>query len=400
MQRISVDVGSSNIRACAWDQDGVSGPVVSRAAPALVRDGGRVEQDVGALVQVAEAVVRQVVGDTPVQVCLTTQRGTVVFVDEALEPVSPLISWQDRRQGGIGADYRLNRPEVVRRIHAQGSIASLLMARWTGCLSEVDATAAADVLGQRSERSDHSVRTRGSLFPDGSEVLVVGGDKNCELFGAGACAPGQVAISLGTALSMGTLVASDADGVPGTFRTPSPLPGLDTVEVGLFAGGSMLPVLEQWGVTTDGVTLPDIDGPMCIPYFAGDLFDSSARGAFLGLSAASPPEAFVSAWLESLVLELLYAEHRLGDVSGDIGLCGGGASSIVAQWLADALERPVLWWRDTECGLYGAARAASNRTGFGAFPAYSANPVRFDPRIGTRWATRLTLFACRVSALV
>jgi sugar (pentulose or hexulose) kinase len=387
---VAVDVGTTCIRAARWDETGACVQVATQAAPALLRLQGRVEQPVKAMLTAVDRVVADVCGEKPCVVALTSQRATTVLIDALGEPLTPLISWQDRRPGGIAAWFGEQLPDVAQRAMRQASIASLLVHRWTGEWAEHSATRAERSLGRPTSEATEALPCTAGPFAKGSTLVAVGGDKNCELVGAGATSPGRCAVSFGTALSMGTLVASDAAVTPGTFRTRSAFLGLDTLEVGLVAGGVMAPQLG--GPHTD-VCLPPVGGVMCVPYFGGSLLNLEATGCFVGMSTSVDMDQLYAAWLESLVLELMLSSPRLGTIDGPIEVCGGGATAQFSQWLATGLQSEILHFHGSECGLFGAALVALRFIGSSTRVLRPLPHRLFRPIDDRRWKGRLIRYS-------
>lgn len=337
-----------------------------------------------------ERAVAKVSADAPCLVALTTQRGTTVLVDENDDPLTAIVSWQDRRPGGVAEWFREHAPDVASATVRQVSVASLLMHEWTGQWAEHPATRAATALGTPTDDVWGPLECRTHLFAGGSVVVAVGGDKNCELVGAGASEPGRRAVSFGTALSMGTLIPSNAPVTPGTFRTPSAFRGLDTIEVGLPAGGVMA---HSFGGPRQRVCLPPVDGVMCVPYFGGSLLDPGQTGRFVGLDTRVDMEQLYAAWLESLVLELAYSRERLAPGVGPIGLCGGGATQQFAEWLSAAMQADVVDLSSSECGVFGAALLAMHSTGGDASSLMRPQHQLVQPSYSDRWQVRLAQYA-------
>lgn len=388
---VSIDVGTSHIRAAHWSRDGRCVYRATHAAPALhCFEDGRVEQPLAPTIEAVDRVVAEVCGDERCVVALTTQRGTTVLVDDADRPLTPILSWQDRRAGGIARWFDEHDPDTAHRVARQASLASVLVRRWTGQWAEHASTRARASLGRPTSEATQPMICTAGPFARGSTLVAVGGDKNSELYGAGATRPGRCAVSFGTALSMGTLVPSNAKNVAGTFRTPSALRGFDTVEVGLPAGGVMA---KNLGGPLSDVTLPPVGGVMCVPYFSGSLVDPRATGRFVGLDVSTDLSALYAAWLESLVLELVFCRDRLGRVEGSVGLCGGGATVQFAEWLATALEVPAVYFSSKECGLFGAALLSMQYLGNAAAPLEPLEHHIVHPKSGARWRDRIARYS-------
>ncbi|GLZ07911.1 carbohydrate kinase [Actinomadura sp. NBRC 104412] len=100
---VGIDVGTSVVKAAAFDEDGRALAVESRPARTL-RSGSRVEQDTEEVVAAAGDVLgalRPRLGGRPAAVGLTGQGDGVWLVDGRARPVRPAISWMDGRSAAI-----------------------------------------------------------------------------------------------------------------------------------------------------------------------------------------------------------------------------------------------------------------------------------------------------------
>jgi len=118
---VSVDIGTTSMRAILFDADGRSVHVDQREnAPEFFSDG-RVEQDPAAwgailragLKSCAEAAACRALD--PVCVAVTAQRSSVIPVDQTGTPLHPAIMWQDRRTAGLAAAMDDLNPLVYRK---------------------------------------------------------------------------------------------------------------------------------------------------------------------------------------------------------------------------------------------------------------------------------------------
>jgi erythritol kinase (D-erythritol 1-phosphate-forming) len=119
---IGLDVGTTVIKAVAFDDDGT--PIARAAARArLDRTGpGRYEQDVTEVFAVAETVLGELAGRGPVDAIGVTGQGDGVWLADADgNPVRPAVSWLDARAG-----------EILARWHGDGTLEALF--RRTGSL--------------------------------------------------------------------------------------------------------------------------------------------------------------------------------------------------------------------------------------------------------------------------
>ncbi|MEO3755567.1 FGGY-family carbohydrate kinase [Streptomyces sp. B6B3] len=115
---VGIDVGTSVVKAAAFDESGRALAVES--CPARVRAGdGRVEQDAEEVVEAVGRVLGALTAGrpAPTAVGLTGQGDGVWLIDREARPVRPAISWMDGRAAPIVAEWTANgvAHEVFRR---------------------------------------------------------------------------------------------------------------------------------------------------------------------------------------------------------------------------------------------------------------------------------------------
>jgi len=104
---ISVDIGSTSMRAVLYDAAGRSLHVAQRASAPVYGAGGRVEQDAHAwrdgLIALLEACAAEARTRSiePACVAVTAQRSSVLPVDAAGAPLHPALMWQDTRGAAL-----------------------------------------------------------------------------------------------------------------------------------------------------------------------------------------------------------------------------------------------------------------------------------------------------------
>jgi xylulokinase len=118
---------------------------------------------------------------------------------------------------------------------------------------------------------------------------------------------------------------------------------------------------------------PGADGLTFLPYISGERtphFDSSARGAWVGLRLSHGRGYLLRAALEGVAFALRQAFDALlatGITADELRLAGGGTlEPLWRQLLADILERPLLASGTASASAKGAALLAG--IGFGAWP--------------------------------
>ncbi len=120
------------------------------------------------------------------------------------------------------------------------------------------------------------------------------------------------------------------------------------------------------------------NSPVFLPHLQGErapVWDSGARGAFAGLTAATGPAEMAAAVLEGVAFSarlVLEALERSGDLHAKTLQCGGGGSASDAwcQIRANVLGRPLIRMQARDAGALGAAIMAG--VGCGALAGLSA----------------------------
>jgi len=393
----AVDVGTSWVKGALYGTRGERGTVGVTAAAELapVRLAGvRAEQDPANLREAVERVLLQLAAQaapgTWAGLALTTQRGTLMPVDLDGQPVGAMLSWLDRRSGAAPGSGRWqwlqeHEPERVERTAHLWSLMSWLTWQLTGEAVDTAQTSppetsawrlagpAATALSPRVSREvapgqvlaigagANGRWARELGLPSGLPFIIAGGDKNCELVGAGAVEPGRGVVSWGTAVSLGTLLPA-ASRPPGVYLTPANVPGLVQAEVGLPYGGGVWSWLG--GVLGEGVQALEIgsltaETPLFRPYLAGSLADAAATGAWTGLTAKTSAHDLAASGLEGVLFDLKRGRAALPVVFDEVTLLGGGSQNpVLPAWLANALGCRVRSLPSLSSGTAGAAVTA------------------------------------------
>jgi sugar (pentulose or hexulose) kinase len=376
---VGLDVGTSSVKAAAWRADGHRTAALRLPLPPLERWRGFEVQDPRALLRVAREALGALADRPPVPgalpsrrvVALTTQRDTLLLVDPDDRPLTPLLSWRERSH--------LEDPEMRARLLGPDGPATGVptsLERWL-------ARALARELG-------------------GDEVVLAGGDKNCEYLALGATPehPGVGVVSLGSAITLGVGVAASEPPrpVPGVVISPaagaSGSPPAWNVETGILSGMEGLRRTASWlGVADWTGPLPDPARTRhdprlrVVPHFGGALDDLSSRPRLLldlpeGPFERAPgdlanpsdtpltPATIALAWARGVAAELARLRPRLESVSGTplrllrIGGGGLGGEEGAPRWrhfLEEALALPVEADPDPWSGCRGAVLAVGGR---------------------------------------
>ena len=198
---LGVDIGTSSIAAVVTDADGKVLKTLTVANPSAgepTRDG-RHEQDpdailkaVNGLVDASEAFVRRT-NLKLVEIGWTGQMHGLVAVDRKLRPLTPFVTWRDRRcappkrGSGVLEDWRRRKVKGIWRVL---TLPGYVIARRTGrCM--VDSTLRA------SMGSEEQLKPFAKWLPETDESLMLG-DNQAGVYAAQRLKPGAAVINLGT----------------------------------------------------------------------------------------------------------------------------------------------------------------------------------------------------------
>jgi len=222
-----------------------------------------------------------------------------------------------------------------------------------------------------------------TTLPAGTVLCRGGGDQQCAAVGAGVIKQGLAEVTIGTAAM---LVAHLED--PALVVGAAPYIGGHAVagkwdaEGGAFSIGSCLKwwrdnfgQIERTRAEKEGANVYDIlvnsareapagsRGVIFHPFFAGQVtpyYDTTARGAFLGLGLDHDRACLFRAVLEGCACEVRFMVDGMArDLKGGISelrVTGGASrSEQFMQVHADILRRPLVLLRNRECTVLGAS---------------------------------------------
>jgi len=381
-------------------------------------------------------------------ISVTAQMFNLVAVDESGKPLLPMISWLDQRAEGAAralaeivppsAQFkrfsavvsakdivpkilwlRDSRPEVYARTaklldckeavvlhltgeavtdHA-GASAYRLFAHdtrdWDG-----DACEAAGIDPDKLPAVRAATDVAGPLSPDiarrlgvaaGTPVYVGVGDVPASQLGAGAVDPGDLHISLGTAVYFGLMMSErrvDPCQQLGALAHADAQRWILWLEIAT-GGAALAWALRMLGLGGPGAvdyarveqmvqdSADDMDGLLFAPWLSGErvpVFDDAARASFVGLGLHHGPGHILRAVMEGVAFQMRWAlQYGLdyGEAVTKIRAVGGGSmGSVWTQIIADVLERPLeIIAAPQDAGAIGAAACAI--VGSGAKPDYS-----------------------------
>ena len=207
----------------------------------------------------------------------------------------------------------------------------------------------------------------GAVLPAVAEVLGIPAglpvfpgtiDSITSAVGSGATGPESVSVVVGTTSVMVTHVANHGgDLTAGVLSVPSPLEGMYYVMAENGLGGRAFEWAQRlFGYDSPETALDDAaavapgsDGVLFLPWLLGTIApspDDAVRGAFVGLDVRHDRRHAIRAVLEGVALNLAWLLPHVESFTGNrapfLRFGGGGATSTLwAQVLADALDRPV-----------------------------------------------------------
>lgn len=312
---LAIDNGTQSVRALLFDLRGnlvakVRVPLVPYVSP----QPGWAEQDPDYYWQSLCQACQQLWAQSPVPkeavagVVLTTQRGTVVNVDQQGRPLRPAIVWLDQRrtpglkpvggrwglifqlvrmsetvaylQAEAEANWiRVHQPQIWDKTHKFLLLSGYLTHRLTGRFVDSAGCQVAylpfDYKTQQWAASNNwkwqaipmdarvlpdlvpPTQTLGAITPEaaaqtgipaGLPLIAAGADKACEVLGAGALEPHIGCLSYGTTATINTTHRKYIEVIPLIPPFPSAVPGAYSLEVQVYRGFWMVSwFIEQFG---------------------------------------------------------------------------------------------------------------------------------------------------------
>lgn len=429
---LALDVGTSSVRARIYDAEGsVERDEVAQTRYSVTHGrGGRAELDPHHLVEATRAAIGCVLdepGERVDAVGISCFWHSLVVLDRAGEPLSPVFIWQDTRSVAqaerlartLDADavhartgaplhpgfwpakllwLREERPELFASAARFACFSELLLARLTGQprlgLSMASGTGLLRLAGGWDEELLEAVGVEPERLASVSDEPAGGrepwlpalGDGACANLGAGCESPGRASLTVGTSGAL-RLVHRDATAPLPHALFRYRLDAERVVEGGALSdGGNLYAWLDQTLRLPEERSVaerePDGHGLIFLPLLGGERspgWNGRARGAVAGLTFDTRPLDILQAALEGVA-------YRFADVADALPGLGtvvanGGAlqrDPSLAQLLADVLERPVELSPVAEASARGAAVAALRR--IGARPLDPPPGRLFEPR--------------------
>ncbi|HEX5890981.1 MAG TPA: gluconokinase [Pyrinomonadaceae bacterium] len=412
---LSIDVGTSGVRAALFDEQGNQIEGAQAATRRELADFAELDPD--ALVGEVKKTVDELLARSGQRRFETTAISafwhSLMGVDEHGAPTTPLLTWADTRAVQAARELRAEFDESV--IHARTGCrfhpsywpAKLRWLKsehpekfnatrqWLGfaeylCLrlfgktaASVSMASAAGLFDQRACNWDlnfaDALGVSNNLLPEivTEHELFVVGDGAANNIGGGCSTKDNIALMIGTSGAMRVSYA----GEPPTKLPPSLWSyraSRDRVVVGgaLSDGGGLLHWLVQ--SLNTGPDLhnqlaalePEAHGLTILPFWSGERstgWSTEARGGIFGLRQQTTTVEIIRATLESIAYRFALIAEALDEIAPGAKIIATGnalrSSPVWLQIIADVLGRPVMFGGTPEASIRGAALLALEAVG-------------------------------------
>jgi sugar (pentulose or hexulose) kinase len=321
---VAIDFGTQSVRAIAFDSCGAQlAAAATPLAPYSEPKSGWVEQEPDyfwrALCQTTQELMQQPgVSATKMKaIALTTQRATVINLDEKGQPLRPAMIWMDQRVSETlppmpwywSAAFALSgqretvrylrrqceinwisehQPEIWRKTAHYLFLSGYLNFRLTGDYVDSAANQVGyvpfDFKAQRwagkTSWKWHAVNARAETLPDlvpvgqplgtlspeaasetglpaGTTLIASAGDKACEVLGSGCLEPDVACLSFGTQATVSTMSPRYIEPIRMLPAFPAPLPGHYCTEVTVVRGFWMVTWFKEQFAALESLTARD-----------------------------------------------------------------------------------------------------------------------------------------------
>jgi gluconokinase len=404
MRVLALDVGSSSVRACAYDERGrESGPGAQRKYAARLGRDGSAELDPDELVAAARAVLDGA-GEGHDATGISCFMHSLLLLDGRDRPLTPVLLWQDRRAAAQAEELagRLDERAVHARtgcafhpsfwpaklawLRGEGlleqarravSFADYLFLALTGELRTTLSTASGSgLLDLRARRWDEQLL--GELGVDEALLPPIADDPAgtayppladgpCSNLGAGCTTAERAALNIGTSGALRVLHEGEPEPRPGLFCYLVDERRL--VEGGAVSdGGNLYAWLERTLRLEHAETRPpDGHGLTFLPLLGGERspgWNPGATGAIAGLTFGVDAADLLQAGLEGVAYRIAESADRLPEVREVVAT--GHALLASPEWtqvFADVLGLPVTASGVAEGSARGAAMHVLERLG-------------------------------------
>jgi gluconokinase len=419
MRVLALDVGSSSVRACAYDERGrEAGSAARRTYDARHGRDGAVELDPDELLGACEAVLAEA-GRGHDALGISCFMHSLLLLGADDRPLTPVLLWQDRRAAEQAEELaaRLDAAAVHARtgcfLHPSFwpaklawlgeraadarrvvSFADYLFLRLTGELRTTLSTASGSgLLDLRARRWDSELLAE--LGVDESQLPPIGDERAgttyppladgvCSNLGAGCTTRERAALMVGTSGALRVLYEGEPEPRAGLFCYL--LDERRVLDGGAVSdGGNLYAWLESTLRAEDPEPRePDAHGLTFLSLLGGERspgWNPRATGTIAGLSFDTDSTDLFQAALEGATYRLAEIADRLPEIR-EVVATGHAllASDRWTQLCADVLGRPVIRSGVAEGSARGAAFHALERLGAG--PEVAPLGQTYEPDIG------------------
>ncbi|PUZ26559.1 gluconate kinase, FGGY family [Chitinophaga costaii] len=434
---LGIDMGTSSTKGLAVDGHGsvlqVEQVHYTIEHPSPDQSEQQPDQIAEAVLQCLTSIVRQ--QGPPAAISFSNAMHSIMAVDAAGQPLSPLLIWADNRS--LPVAERLKNTEAGRRIYAKTGtpihpmsplckiawwkdtepalfaktalfvgIKEYVLYRLLGKFYIDDATASATgmfnihthswskealaVAGIGPERLAEVVRSTDILrgltpaaalrtgLPENTPIVPGGSDGCLAQLGSDAMDEGHATLTIGT--SGAVRMATTRPQVDAEERLFTYILQEQYISGGAINNGGVilqwyakqfLPALPFAQALEQALALPPgADQLLCLPFLLGErapMWDSLARGAFVGVQPGHTPLHFLRALMEGMAYDLLEVALALQDTVGPIkkiSVSGGfTASPGWIQLLANIFQLPMHLQQQSDASTLGAIRLAMEALG-------------------------------------
>lgn len=258
-----------------------------------------------------------------------------------------------------------------------------------------------------SDATFGTTRAGATNLPAGLPILAVMGDSHAALYGHSVLGAGEVKVTCGTGSSLISVTGgrvSSLNGLSSTIAWQKGETAFHALEGNISVSGqtaaltaNLLGLEDAEALTRLALTVPDTDGVVLVPAFAGlgaPHWKEDARGTISGMTLGSQPAHIARAALEAIALQIVDVlkamECDLGRPFPVIAVDGGAsANDMLMQLLADLSDCPVRRGAIVELSAFGVARLAAGTLGL-SWPSGSADDaVLFSPAMAPEMRLRL-----------
>jgi glycerol kinase len=238
-----------------------------------------------------------------------------------------------------------------------------------------------------------------TTLPAGTPIHAVLGDSHAALFAHSAASGASVKATIGTGSSVMAATPHRVRSTHGLSSTIAWSRGgtvQHAIEGNISVSGhavafvtDLLGLRDEHALTELALGVEDSAGVVFVPALAGlgaPHWCSDARGSISGITLATRRGHIARATFDAIALQIgdVFAaiEADLGAPLGELSIDGGAArNGVLAQLLADLLDRTIIRPPIAEASAVGVARLAADALGIALSGSTNAATARFEPQL-------------------